>query len=503
MRKLIVLLSILAITLTSFSQHSENVWGIQLVTGAPPSTISVPVTGDITLVRVYGTGAPTSDVVIVAAGTPAYPLTIEGIYYANITNSAGVSFFGVKIPNAMLDDTVYMRSTYLSSGWKTTIHPNMGAIGAINIWTIDTTGVTDPFEINSGTGLGIVDGGITLTKLESVASGKIIVGSAANVPTAVTPSGDILIDNVGATTLQADAVTTLTIVDKAVTVGKMEDLAQGSVLVGGAGDRPVELDLSASGKIPIGNGTTIAPVTVSGDITLSAAGTSTIQANAITGAEITDGAVALTKIENITSGQLIVGSAASIPTARTITGDITLGATGSTTVAAGAIDNSHLSGGITPDKFILDQTQSTGRYMGLAGSYVVTSAALKSLLTGGPVTLFTLNGGDIITGVKVSVKTGSGVATTLDIGYWHATDASYQDANGLITAVDINATAFYTTEDGASDGAGMETGWFFNDPTGTGSLPIIVTSSVDASATVFDGTIIIYYIMNNGYAGAP
>lgn len=48
---------------------------------------------------------------------------------------------------------------------------------------------------------------IALTKLAALTSAQIIVGNGSNVPTAMAMSGDVAIDNSGATTIQADAVT--------------------------------------------------------------------------------------------------------------------------------------------------------------------------------------------------------------------------------------------------------------------------------------------------------
>ncbi|MFC4271600.1 hypothetical protein GQF03_17455 [Sneathiella chungangensis] len=56
--------------------------------------------------------------------------------------------------------------------------------------------------------------------------------------------------------LAADAVTTAKIGDAAVTLAKMDDVSQGAILIGGASDRPVELDVSTDGKVLMGNGTT-------------------------------------------------------------------------------------------------------------------------------------------------------------------------------------------------------------------------------------------------------
>lgn len=48
--------------------------------------------------------------------------------------------------------------------------------------------------------------GVKLSKLEALASGRVVVGSGANVPTAVPMTGDVGIDSAGVTTLQPDSV---------------------------------------------------------------------------------------------------------------------------------------------------------------------------------------------------------------------------------------------------------------------------------------------------------
>jgi hypothetical protein len=56
-------------------------------------------------------------------------------------------------------------------------------------------------------------------------SAEIIVGSGANVPTAVAMSGDATIDNAGVVTIANDAVTTVKIINDAVTTPKIIDEA--------------------------------------------------------------------------------------------------------------------------------------------------------------------------------------------------------------------------------------------------------------------------------------
>ena len=79
-------------------------------------------------------------------------------------------------------------------------------------------------------------------------------------------SGDATIDDVGAFTIANDAVSNT----------KLANIAQGSVKVGGASNAPTDLDAKTSGQILVGDGTDIASVAVSGDVTLASNGAVTI-----------------------------------------------------------------------------------------------------------------------------------------------------------------------------------------------------------------------------------
>jgi len=73
-------------------------------------------------------------------------------------------------------------------------------------------------------------------------------------------------------------VGTADIEDEAVTVGKMADLAQGSIYSGQASNRPAALAAETDAQILIGDGTDINSVAVSGDVTIDNAGAVTIGA---------------------------------------------------------------------------------------------------------------------------------------------------------------------------------------------------------------------------------
>lgn len=83
--------------------------------------------------------------------------------------------------------------------------------------------------------------------------------------------------------LASDAVTTAKILDNNVTLAKLVDFAaRGYMLRGGVAGAPEEFDAKTSGQILIGNGTDITSVAVSGAVTISSTGVTTIGAGKVT-----------------------------------------------------------------------------------------------------------------------------------------------------------------------------------------------------------------------------
>lgn len=107
-------------------------------------------------------------------------------------------------------------------------------------------------------------------------------------------------------TLKVDG--TATIVDAALEAGDLA-LVTGSVFIGASG-KAAALDAKGDGKILIGNGTTAAMQSVSGDATLANTGALTIANNAITAGKINADAVTTAKIldANVTSAKLSAGA---------------------------------------------------------------------------------------------------------------------------------------------------------------------------------------------------
>jgi hypothetical protein len=93
---------------------------------------------------------------------------------------------------------------------------------------------------------------IAYSKLAALPSADILVGSAGNVPTAVAMSGDVAITNTGVTTIQAGAITNAKVnATAAIDFSKLATLASTNILVGSAGG--VATSTAVTGDVTIGN----------------------------------------------------------------------------------------------------------------------------------------------------------------------------------------------------------------------------------------------------------
>lgn len=81
--------------------------------------------------------------------------------------------------------------------------------------------------------------------------------------------------------LKDNAVTTNKIVDDAVTLSKLANITRGNILVGGPADAPTALNAKQDGYILIGDGTDLNSVPVTGPISISNAGVTSIKDNSI------------------------------------------------------------------------------------------------------------------------------------------------------------------------------------------------------------------------------
>src|SRR5450756_1348661 len=307
--------------------------------------------------------------------------------------------------------------------------------------TIDlTTKVTNVLPIaNGGTnsGTALTNGRVMVSRGDKIVeagvmnNGQVIVGSTGIEPQIVTMAGDITIDNTGSTSIGTGKVLNGMLASDAVTSGKILDgtivnadinanaaidaskLADGSVsntelqyinsLTSNAQTQLdnintgiIDINTLADGKIYLGDASNVAQeVALTGDITMTNTGLTTISADAVTTGKILDltilnGDIAnstidlTTKVTNVlpianggtnsgtalvngrvmvsrgdkiveagvmNNGQVIVGSTGIEPQIVTMVGDITIDNTGSTVIGPGKVLNGMLGAdAVTTDK---------------------------------------------------------------------------------------------------------------------------------------------------------
>lgn len=155
--------------------------------------------------------------------------------------------------------------------------------------------------------LGIAEGSIELDQIEDITDGEIVVGSAANIPTAVPLSGDVAIINSGVSTIQEGAVED----------SMIEALANGEFIIG--------VDGTAVNN---------AKVTMSGDATLANDGALTVAT----------GAIEDSMIEGLTAGQIILGvDGTAINNIKAVlSGNVSMNAAGVVTIANGVVEENML-----------------------------------------------------------------------------------------------------------------------------------------------------------------
>ena len=132
---------------------------------------------------------------------------------------------------------------------------------------------------------------VSNTKLANIARGSVKVGGASNAPTdlAAKATGNILVGDgtdiksvamSGDVTIIADG--TITIGADKVTNTMLENMTRGTMKVGGASGAPTDLDAKTDAQILVGDGTDIASVAMSGDVTIINTGETAIGADKVT-----------------------------------------------------------------------------------------------------------------------------------------------------------------------------------------------------------------------------
>jgi hypothetical protein len=349
----------------------------------------------------------------------------------------------------------------------------------------------------------------------SLASGNILVGSASNVATAVTPTGDVAISNAGITSIGAGKVTTTHLANNAVTVAKLPTGATATTFLRGDGTwvTPTDTNTTYIGSTSIGlNGTSFERAALTGDVTASANNNATtIAANAVTTSKIANNAVTVAKLPtgatattflrgdgtwvtptdtNTTyTGSTSIGLNGTSFERAALTGDVTASAnSNATTIAANAVNSAKIADGTVANADL--DAGVGGIYKGngsLSGNTTVTQGDKTLAFTSSPTlgtSHFTIDGTTLnVDAVNNRVGIGtSSPSTKLDIN---------SSTSGAVKIVDgTQGTSKVLT----SDANGVAT-WSFS---GVRTVRVAATGARNTSGTysLTPGEVIVYTIEN-------
>ena len=84
--------------------------------------------------------------------------------------------------------------------------------------------------------------------------------------------------------------------------------------------------------------------TVSGDVTITSSGVTAIGSGVVVNADVSaSAAIALSKLETASAGQVVVHNSSGVPTATTVTGDVIIDSSGVTAIGSGVVVNADVS----------------------------------------------------------------------------------------------------------------------------------------------------------------
>ena len=284
---------------------------------------------------VNGSATVSSSYVVQLPSSLDLGVTIKLLYKATKTGVGTIAIGGITIPEEFHDKPFWVVMTYTSDGWVTVFLPSLSEEGSVPWASIASTGKITNDDvaasaaisrtklasgtasralINNASGV-ISESNVTDTELaylsgvtssvQAQINGKLSTVTNANVAAAAGIALSKLATVTANRALKSDA--SGVIVPAGVTSTELEYLAgvhtniqtqfsgkvstslpRGNILIGNSLGAAVAMSVKDSGKILVGNGTDALPVSVSGDATLSSAGTLTIANEAITAAKLSD-----------------------------------------------------------------------------------------------------------------------------------------------------------------------------------------------------------------------
>jgi hypothetical protein len=191
-------------------------------------------------------------------------------------------------------DLADLNSAQLLVGNGSNVATAVNVAGAVTISNAGVTSITAGAVVDADVN---ASAAIAFSKLASLSDGNILVGNGSGVATGVAMSGDVAIDNTGATTIQAGAVEASMIAPNAVGPAQLahNTTDAGLIAFDGTG-APIHLDAGTTDYPLVSKGTSATPAF-----------------EQLSATAIADNAITLDKMEHGTSGDVLYYGASGAP----------------------------------------------------------------------------------------------------------------------------------------------------------------------------------------------
>ena len=423
--------------------------------------------------------------ITVTQGTSGEVLTSNGAGLAptfeNVTSGVFPVPDDVMIIEGSADDTKRLRFEVdgLTAGLTRVITPADADITLVNT----TDGTISNANVNA---LAAID----FSKLALLSSANILVGNGSAIATSVAMTGDIAIDNTGLTSIVSGVIVNDDInASAAIDFSKLASLTSANILVG--------------------DGSNVATsVTMTGDITISNFGVTSIGTGVIINADVNaSAAIEFSKLESLTSANILVGSGANVATSVGVSGDVNIDNAGLVTAQPEIITDKTLKGSpIGADQVLMSDSEDSDNLKR------ITISSAVGVVTQGVLMAFYLNdasgvsgdfwgvtGGNPHDGTFIDVATPLPNDMTLSRLTVHVTvndniggeDVDFQFVSGDGTIIgnnnaiilDGNTGSFTDTSSSDAILSGVNISYQSNDDTGTVSDVTISGASIQMRGT--------------------